>query len=336
MAQDMRALVIGGSGFVGASLVAGLTERGIKVRVFRRRSSSLEALAGLEYEPVVGDILDGPDALVEAMADCEWVFHTAAVTQYWRRSQEGLYRVNVEGTRNVLTAALGAGVKRLVFTSSLGAMGLPANGNTLDESCHFNLKPEEFPYGHSKYLAEKEVYRATAQGLQAVIVNPSVIIGPRDVNRLGGSIILAAAKGRMLVTLPGGTNFVAIEDVVAGHIAAAERGRVAERYILAGENLSYRLVAVVVCETVGRRAPFVVLPSWSLPAAAAVVAVARAVLGDRVPIAPSQIRMSGAAIYANGEKALRELGLPQTPFRSAVEHAYDWYREHGYIRQTKR
>ena len=139
MAQDMRALVIGGSGFVGASLVAGLTERGIEVCVLRRRSSSLAALAGLEYETAVGDILDGPDALVEAMADCDWVFHTAAVTQYWRRDHGGLYRVNVEGTRNVLTAALRAGVKRLVFTSSLGAMGLPADGNPIDDSCHFYL-----------------------------------------------------------------------------------------------------------------------------------------------------------------------------------------------------
>ena len=295
----MQALVTGGTGFVGGNLVAGLTARGIKARVLRRESSSLAALDGLEYETVVGDILGSEESLAEAMADCNWVFHTAAVTQYWRRNTANIYEVNVGGTRRALAAAKRAGVERFVFTSSLGAMGIPRNGHLLDESSQFNIDPRLFPYGHSKHLAEREVRRAAAEGLAAVIVNPAAIVGPRDVNMLSGSIIVEAARGRIRACFPGGLNFVAVEDVVAGHLAAAERGRSGERYILAGENLTYRRLATIVCEVVGRKAPAVVLPTWSLPAAALIVAAARAVLGYRIPILPSHVRMSAFDIFAD-------------------------------------
>ena len=327
----MRALVTGGTGFVGANLVAALKARGITVRVLRRESASQAALTGLEYETAIGDVLADPEALVQAMADCDWVFHVAAVTDYWRKKPDWIYRVNVEGTKNVLAAAQSAGVRRFVFTSSVAALGVPAPGKLLDESSRFNLTARQFPYGHSKHLAETEVRRAVEAGLAAVIVNPTGIIGPRDVNQISGSIILEAAKGHVWLTLPGGVNMVAVEDVVAGHIAAAERGRVGERYVLAGENLSYQTIAATVCQVVGRPPPAIVLPRWALPAAALAITAARFILGNRVPLDATQVRLSGASVYADGHKAIRELGVPQTPVKSAVQRAYAWYQENGYL-----
>ncbi|MCI0399566.1 MAG: NAD-dependent epimerase/dehydratase family protein [Chloroflexi bacterium] len=327
----MRALVTGGTGFIGANLVAGLNERGITARVLRRPSSSVAALEGLAYEEALGDVLDEPAVLAEAMAGCDWVFHVAAVSDYWRQGQEWLYRVNVEGTKNVLAAAQAVRVKRLVFTSSLAAMGLPAPGRLLDESNEFNLRPEQFPYGHSKHLAEIEVRLAAMAGLAAVIVNPSVVLGPRDVNQISGSLVIEAARGRLRFFPPGGVNFVAVEDVVVGHIAAAERGRVAERYILAGENLTHRQAITMMCEVVGQRPPFLAIPGWVLPPASLAVAMARRVVGNRVVLDANQVRLAGMAIYADSRKAREELDLPQTSFKVAVQQAFDWYNSHGYL-----
>ena len=326
----MLALVTGGIGFVGSNLVAALTNRGIGVRVLRRPASSMVGLDGLACEVCVGDVLDSVDTLAAAMAGCTWVFHTAAISDYWRyRRRNRLYRANVEGTHNVLAAALRAGVERLVLTSSIAALGVPAPGRQLAD--RFNLRPRRFPYGHSKHLAECELRRAVAAGLAAVTVNPTVVIGPRDVNRISSAMIVEAARGRLRVAAPGGTNFVGVADVAQGHVAAAERGRVRERYILAGENLSFRDAFATVCDIVNRPGPVVVLPRWTIPVAAAAVGVARFVVGPRLPIDGKQMRLSSAAIYADGSKARKELGVPCTPLRAAVQSAHDWYLENHYL-----
>ncbi|MFW6062626.1 MAG: NAD-dependent epimerase/dehydratase family protein [Chloroflexota bacterium] len=327
----MRALVTGGTGFVGANLVAALNERGIVARVLHRTTSSMTALEGLQYEAVVGDVLDEPQDLAAAVEGCDWVFHTAAVADYWRQGADWLYRVNVEGTRHMLTAARLGGARRFVFTSSLAAMGLPQSGELLDESDEFNLRPEQFPYGHSKHLAEQEVRRAVEDGLEAVIVNPSVVLGPRDVNQISGSIILEAARGLIRFAPPGGVNFVAVQDVAAGHIAAAEKGQVGERYILAGENLLHTEALAVICRVVGREPPRLQIPRWLLPPAAAGVRVMRFFLGNRVPVDANQVRMMGARLFADNSKAVSELDLPQTPFETTVQCTFRWYNEHGYL-----
>lgn len=328
----MLALVTGGTGFVGSNLVAALIDRGIGVRVLRRETSSLAGLDGLAHETCIGDVLDNVDTLAAVMAGCTWVFHTAAISDYWRyRGRNRLYRTNVEGTHNVLAAALRAGVERLVLTSSIAALGIPVPGRQLTEADHFNLRPRRFPYGHSKHLAEGELRRAVAAGLHAVTVNPSVVIGPRDVNRIASAMVVEAAHGRLRVAAPGGTNFVSVADVAQGHIAAAERGRVGERYILAGENLGFRDAFATVCAVVNRPPPAVVLPQWTIPVAAAAVGAARAVIGPRLPIDGKQMRLSAFGIYADGSKARTELGVPATPFRTAVQSAYDWYLENHYV-----
>ncbi len=327
----IQAFVTGGTGFVGANLVAGLNDRGIIPRALMRRDSSLLALKGLEYEPVYGDVLDEPGSLVEVMQGCDWVFHVAAVSDYWRINSDRIYRVNVDGTRNMVQAALKAGVGRFVFTSSLAAMGLPEEGGELDESCTFNIDPRRLPYGHSKQLAEVEVTRAIGAGLKAVIVNPTICMGPRDVKMNSGSIVVEAARGLARVVLPGGNNFVAVDDVVDGHISAAEKGRIGERYILGGVNMTNAEALGIVCEMVGRPVPWFRLQRWMLDPMAYTVSGIRLFFGNRIPFEANQVRMLKEKVYANPEKARRELGLPFTPFLAAVQQTYDWYKENGYI-----
>ena len=172
---------------------------------------------------------------------------------------------------------------------------------------------------------------AVAAGLEAVIVNPSVVIGPRDVNRIAAAMVVEAANGRLRVAAPGGVNFVAVDDVVAGHIAAAERGRVGERYILGGENLTFADAFTTACEITGTRGPSIVLPRWTIPVAAAGISVARAVVGPRLPIGAQQMRLSAAEIYADADRSHTELGVPLTTFRTAVRAGYEWYRDNGYL-----
>lgn len=327
----MKAFVTGGTGFIGANIVAALNKQGIAARVLRRDSSSLLALEMLDYESVVGDILQTPAELAEHIAGCEWVFHVAAVSDYWRQGTEWLYKVNVEGTKNVLAAAQLAGVSRFIHTSSLTAMGIPDNGRLLDESSQFNLKPEHWPYAHSKHLSEIEVLRAVEAGLSAVIVNPTIALGPRDVNQISGSMIVEAAHGLARFYPPGGTNYVDVANVAAGHIAAAQYGVVGERYILGGTNLTHKEAFTIICEVVGRPPPFLRLPHWFLPIAAVGVSIVRFFLGNKIPMDANQVRISGATIFADTRKAKKELNLPQTPFRTAVQRTYDWYNSRGYI-----
>ena len=326
----MRALVTGGTGFMGANLVEALAAAGHTPRVLRRNSSRLDALAGLSYEDAVGDILD-PPSLLAAMDGCDWVFHVAAVSDYWRQGIDWLYQVNVEGTRKVLQAARESGVKRLVYTSSVAALGVPENGEVMDESHQFNISPRRFPYGHSKHLAEQVVQEAVQAGLEAVIVNPAVVIGARDLNKISGSIVIEVARGLVRFYLPGGVNYVAIEDVVAGQIAAAEHGRVGERYILGAENLTHREAIATIVEVTHAPRPLFNFPLWAIEPTAIAVDLGRRVLGNRIPINANQVRMAGLKLFFRPDKAIRELGMPQTPFRTAVERAYTWFKEEGYL-----
>lgn len=325
------ALVTGGTGFIGSNLVEGLIEKGIKVRVMRREKSSLTALEGLAYEAVSGDISGSEDALQAAVHGCDWVFHVAAISDYWRHSSEVLYRINVEGTKKLMAAAMNEGVSRFIYTSSISALGVPEPGRLLNESSQFNLSPARFPYAHSKHLAELAVMDAAERGLPAVILNLPIVIGARDVNQVSGSIIIEAARGRLRFFFPGGSNFVAVGDVVAGHIAAAERELAEKRYVIAGENLTYTQAIERVCRVVGRPRPKLTVPAALLPVIAAGVAIGRRIVGNRIPIDPNQVRLSGQFLFVDGSRARERLGLPGTPFEAAVQSAYDWYKACGIL-----
>ncbi len=326
----MNILVTGGSGFVGASLARALVARGDQVRVLRRANSSLVALQDLPVEHVIGDILDS-SAMACAVSGCDMVFHSAAISSYWRSQRTEVYRTNVEGTRIVMEACLHAGVTRVVHTSSCAAIGIAPPGGFADEQTPFDALSHTFAYADSKRLAEEEVQKAVARGLDAVIVNPATVIGAGDVYMGSGSLVVEIARGRMPMVPPGGMCVADIDAVVQGHLAAADRGRTGERYILGGENLSYRRIAQVVAEVVGKRAPHLVVPRPLLDPAAAIVETWNNVSRRPPLINGEQIRLSGVNFFFNSSKAIRELGYPLMPFREAARKAFRWYQEHGYI-----
>lgn len=325
----MRSLVTGATGFVGANLIEALNARGWPARALMRQTSSLTALEGLSYEPAFGDILN-PASLAEAMRGIDCVFHVAAAVDYWRIGIDALYRINVEGTSNVLRAALKANVRRVVFTSSVAALGAPGWMTPADETHAFNLRPEQYHYGYSKVLAEQLVQQYVKKGLDAVIVNPAVIMGPRDVNFGTGSILTELKKHAILVYPPGGVSVIDVGDVAEGHIAAAERGRTGARYILSGENLWHRDVLGIAADVVGRPRPWIRLLRQAgfleKP-----VDFARRRLKMKLPISGDQVRISTETWWYDNAKARTELGLSPRPWREACERAWAWYQQRGIV-----
>jgi dihydroflavonol-4-reductase len=325
-----RALVTGGTGFVGSQIVAALVKRGDRVRVLRRADSSLIALEGLRIEHVIGDILE-PETVARAVEGCDLVFHVAALSSYWRAQRAQVYRVNVDGTRVVMEACLAAGVPRVVHTSSAAAVGIPQDGKLADEQMPFDRLSATFAYADSKHRAEEEVYRAVERGLQTVIVNPVAVIGPGDHYLISSSMIVEFARRPMPAVPPGGLCVADIDAVVAGHLAAAERGQVGERYILGGENLTHFQLAAIICEIVGQPAPRLTIPAWALGPVASIVDAYNRVNPRPPAVSGEQLRLGAFKVFYDSSKAVAELGYPMLPFRPAAERAYRWYREHGYI-----
>jgi dihydroflavonol-4-reductase len=326
----VKVLVTGGTGFVGSQLVAALVGRGDSVRVLRRTNSGLVTLEGLPVKHAIGDILDA-NSVAGAADGCDWVFHVAGLSSYWRAPREDIYRVNVEGTRIVMDACLHAGVRRVVYTSSVAAVGIPAEGTVADENSAFDDLSASFAYADSKHKAEEEVRRAIGRGLAAVIVNPAVVIGAGDQYLIAGQMGLEIARGRLLAVPPGGVCVVDVDAVVEGHITAAERGRVGERYILGGENLPYREMVATIATVTGQPAPRRTFPRQAAPLLGAVVDAMNR-LNSRPPaVSGEQIRLSARNVFYDSGKAVRELGYPMLPFRGAAEKALRWYSEHGYV-----
>jgi dihydroflavonol-4-reductase len=320
----MKALVTGGTGFLGANLAKGLLEQGWVVRILRRSTSPLAAVRDLPVEHVVGDMTN-LDSLVAAMQDIDVVFNVAAISQYWRYTANVIYKVNVGGAQNVFDAAARSGVKRIVHTSSAAAVGI-LRGRAATEDDPFNQPPDQFPYGHSKWLTEASVRERVKAGQDIVMVNPAAIVGARDISWNAGSILREAKLGHIPVIPQGGVNFVAVQDVVAGHIAAVEKGRAGERYILGGENLTNRQTTLMACEIAGVKPP-----RLTIPIAGRVLDLIAKIIGPRLPLSGEQMRLTGEYIYFDSSKAQRELGLPHTPVRQALQECYDWYVAHGYL-----
>ena len=322
-------LVTGATGFVGSAVCRHLLQQGLPVRALHRPTSNLSALEGLSVERRVGDILD-PDSLARAISGTRWVFHVAAQAAYWRQSPEQVIRSAVDGTRNIVHACLQSGVQRLILTSSQAALGVPERGELLTEAHTFNLPPKRFPYGYAKRQAELEALRDAGQSLEVVVVNPSIVIGAGDVHQISGSLVIQAARGRTFLYTGGGTNIVHIDDVAAGHLAAAERGRSGERYILGGENLTHLQLFTLLAEVVGSRPPWLRLPDWAIEPAAASLDLARRILP--MPLDGNQLRLSRHRLFCDISKARSELGLTRTrTARQAIVEALAWYRAHGVV-----
>lgn len=324
----VKTLVTGGTGFLGSHIARELVRRGDTVRILRRTTSRLDAVADLDVEHAVGDVLD-PESLRAAMRGVEWVFHTAAVADYWRNDPEHIYRVNVDGTRNMLQAAEQTGVERVIFTSSAASIGYRTDLRPMDETARFNWDPHLTPYGHSKFLAEAEVYRAIRRGLDCVILNPTVILGPDDLNQISSSVVVEMARGNVPPTAPpGGVTIIDVRDVAAAHVAAAERGRTGEQYILGAVDLTHKAWMRLTARAVGRSIQVVTLPAVVVRIMALAADALRR-LGVPLPVEGNQLRLSTRMMFYNSAKSWRELGEPRIPVQQSIQDSFTWYRSRG-------
>ena len=323
----MRAFVTGGTGFIGANVVRALLARGFKVRALVRPNSDRRNLEGLDIELVQGDVRDFP-SVKRAMQDCGLAFHVAALYSFWVRPKRLIYEVNVDGTRNVLQAALELGVERVVYTSSVAALGLREDGRPADEDTPVNPKHIIGDYKKSKYLAQEVALAYAKKGLPVVIVNPTFPVGPYDIKPTPtGQVIRDFLERRMPAYLETGMNVVAASDVAEGHLLAAERGRIGEKYILGGENLTMRELLEALSRITGLPAPRVRLPYWPILALSYLNAGWCRLAGGTPRMTPDTVRMSRHYMFFSPRKAVEELGLPQTPAEEALRRAVDWFRK---------
>lgn len=328
----MKTLVTGATGFVGSAVLRRLVDAGHEVRVLRRPSSDNRNLLGVECETVVGDLTD-PASLTAAVAGCAAVYHVAADYRLWTEDHTAIYRANVDGTLNLMRAAGDAGVGRIVYTSSVAAVGFRDDGAPADETTVTTLKDMVGHYKRSKYLAEQEVLRlATGEGLPIVTVNPSAPFGPRDVKPTPtGRIIVQFARGRMPAYVDTGLNVVHVDDVARGHLLAFERGAVGERYILGGDDMPLRLILETVAERLGRKPPRFRLPRAPLmPVAWMAEAMAR-LTGKEPMVTADALRMARKRMYFSSTKAREKLGYAPRPGTEALCEAVDWFRSNGYF-----
>jgi len=331
----VKAFVTGGTGFIGSSVVRVLLDRGVEVRALSRPESDRSNLAGLDVEIVEGDLRDR-GSLNTGAKGCTLVFHVGALYSFWVRPSDLVYKVNVEGTRNVLAAALDAGVDRVVYTSSVATLGLRSDGKPADETTPTTLDEIIGDYKRSKYLAE-QVALEYAEKLPVVIVNPSFPVGPRDTKPTPtGRTILDFLNRKMPAYVETGMNVVDVEDVALGHWLAAEKGRTGERYILGGENVSMKRMLDLLAEITGLPAPRVRLPYGPILVLSYLnAAFCRLILRCTPRMTPETIRMSSHPMYFDPRKAVEELGFPQTPAVDALAKAVAWFRENGYVTRPR-
>jgi dihydroflavonol-4-reductase len=334
----MKALVTGGTGFVGSHVVRALIDDGVAVRVLARPGSDRRALAGLPIEIAEGDLAE-PRSLPAALHGVDELYHVAADYRLWAPDPAVLYRVNVGGTRALLLAAAAAGVARVVYTSSVGALGIPADGRPGTEETPVQLADMVGDYKRSKFLAEREAADAAERGVPVVIVNPSAPVGPWDWKPTPtGRMLVDYLKGRMLAYLATGLNIVHVRDVARGHVLAARRGRPGERYILghADGNLELRAIFERLAPHTGIAAPRLRLPQGvALWFGAGAELVAR-VTGKEPIASRTAVRMAAKRMFFDPAKAIRELNLPQTPVDQALRDAVDWFWANGYAPRRRR
>jgi dihydroflavonol-4-reductase len=325
-------LVTGATGFVGSAVARALLAEGRPVRVLARPASSRRNLQGLDVQVAEGDLGD-PASLSRALTGVRHLFHVAADYRLWAKDPEEIVRNNLTGTRAIMSAALAAGVERVVYTSSVATLGFHADGRPSTEN--MPLKPEDAigAYKRSKAVAERLVETMVRdEGLPAVIVNPSTPIGPRDIKPTPtGRIIVEAATGKIPAFVDTGLNLVHVDDVATGHLLALKHGRIGERYILGGEDVSLRQMLSDIAAMVGRKAPTVNLPRAPLYPLAVVMEVMGGITGKEPMLTRDALKMASHRMFFSSEKAKAELGYSARPYRQGLEDALAWFRAEGYL-----
>ncbi len=332
MSNKEKILVTGASGFVGSAVARKLVEAGFSVRALIRGTSPRAHLVGLNLDFFEGDLRDRK-SVERAMAGMRYVFHVAADYRLWAREPSEIFSSNVEGTRNLMEAAIAAGVERVVYTSSVATIALRSDGMAADESVPLREDQGIGAYKRSKIAAERLVEAMVKErGLPAVIVNPSTPIGPRDVRPTPtGRIIIEAAKGRIPAFIDTGLNLVHVDDVAGGHLAALRHGKIGERYILGGQDVLFSQMLRDIAGLVGRRAARVRLP-WRAVIPVAFVAEAVASVTGREPFATLDgVHMAKYRMFFASTKAERELGYRSRLYTEGIDDAVRWFRDAGYL-----
>lgn len=327
----MKVFLTGATGFVGGHLLRELLARGASVRCLARDPGRLHQPSSSEVEVVRGDLRDA-EGMARAIAGCDIVYHCAADYRLYARYPEEIYESNVEGTRNVLAASAEAGVQRVVYTSSVGALGRNTDGSPADEETPVELKDMVGHYKRSKFLAERVADEWFQKGLPVVIVNPSTPVGEGDVKPTAtGRLVLDFINRRVPAWVDTGLNLVDVRDVATGHVLAAEEGRPGEKYILGHCDMSLRDIYRTLARLADLPEPRIRLPH-AVPLAFAAIDTALARLRRREPrVSLESVRLARHKMYFSPAKAVRELGLPQTPVEEALGRAIEWFRAHGYV-----
>jgi dihydroflavonol-4-reductase len=330
----MRVLVTGATGFVGAAVARALLHSGREVRLLVRSTADRRNIRDLPAEIHEGDVTD-LESLRHAAAGCVQIYHVAALYKLWVRHKQKIYDSNVTGTENVLRAARECNAEKIIYTSSVATLGLPESGAPGTEETPVSLADMVGHYKRSKYLAEQVALRYAEEGLPIVIVNPSTPVGVADVKPTPtGKIIVDFLTGKMPAYVDTGLNLIDVEDVAAGHLLAAEKGRIGEKYILGNENLTLQQILVLLSEIADRPAPRFKVPYLlALGVAYADAAVARLIPGREPSIPPVGVKLSKKKMFFDAGKAVRELGLPQTPVREALRKAVAWFTVNDYIKK---
>ncbi|MGI6296240.1 MAG: hopanoid-associated sugar epimerase [Armatimonadota bacterium] len=320
----------GGTGFVGAHVVRKLLERGDDVIALVRLTSDLTLLDSLPVKKVTGDIRD-PDSFMDCLEGVEELYHVAADYRLWSRHPIDLYKNNAGGTKNVLEAARIKGVGKIVYTSTVGCLGLPRDGGSGDESTPVTREDMIGHYKRSKFDAEQFALQYASDGLDVVIVNPSTPVGPGDIKPTPtGRIIVDFLRGRMPAYVDTGLNLVAVEDVAEGHLLATEKGLRGEKYILGNENITLRELLAILSEITHKKTPVVRIPHWVAYTAAAASEAAARLRGCQPGISIESVRMSRNKMFFSPLKAVERLGLPQSSVEDALDRAVQWFRDKGF------
>jgi len=324
-------LVTGATGFVGSAVARALVARGHTLRLLARAGSDRRNLAGLQAEVVEGDLGD-PVSLVRAVEGCRLLFHVAADYRLWVPDPETMMRANVAGTKALLTAAGAAGVERIVYCSSVAALGLTKDESPADETTPVYPEAIIGPYKRSKYLAEQAVLELGRQGLPVVIVNPSTPVGPRDIKPTPtGQMVADSASGRMPAYLDTGLNIVHVDDVAQGHLLALEHGRIGERYILGGEDFTMPALLALIDQVSGKPARRMRLSEGVLWPVAVASEVLAKVFGIEPRVTRDTLRMARKKMFFSSRRAREELGYAPRPAREAIVDALAWFRANGTI-----
>lgn len=329
---QVKALVTGATGFIGGNLVHELLRQGYQVRALVRKESNRRNIEGLDIEVAIGDLRDRA-SLDQALEGCDVLFHAAACYTFWAPDAKVIYEINVQGTQNILAAALSKGIKKVVYTSSESTIGAVGNGCLACEETEIDPRELRGHYQRSKCMAEKLAFSLCQEGLPLVVVNPTVPIGPRDIKPTPtGQIVVDFLNRKMPGYVNTGLNIVDVEDVAKGHILALEKGQIGKRYILGNQNLTLREVLGILEKVSGVKAPRLRLPLWLASGAAYTDEfVSGKILGRRPRIPVEGVKAACKFRYFDCSKAINELGFPQTPVAEAFEKAIRWFRLHGYI-----